>query len=115
MFDRALVRQGETIHMKHIVRMPVATGFAMTPAFKGKLRRSHRGSDPQFELPLTIDDNGTGETDWSVPKGGPMGDYDLTVETGDNTIWPGHSFRVAVYSLPTKRATNTGRTAEHTP
>src|SRR3546814_12836772 len=25
MFDRALVRQGETIHMKHTVRMPVAT------------------------------------------------------------------------------------------
>src|SRR3546814_10499055 len=63
MFDRALVRQGETIHMKHIVRMPVATGFAMTPAFKGTLRLSHRGSDTQFELPLTIDANGPGETD----------------------------------------------------
>src|SRR3546814_17193033 len=48
MFDRALVRQGETIHMKHIVRMPVATGFAMTPAFKGTLRLSHRGSDTQI-------------------------------------------------------------------
>src|SRR3546814_1156945 len=61
MFDRALVRQGETIHMKHIVRMPVATGFAMTPAFKGTLRLSHRGSDTQFELPLTIDANGRSE------------------------------------------------------
>src|SRR3546814_5868381 len=63
MFDRALVRQGETIHMKHIVRMPVASGFAMTPGFKGTLRLSHRGSDTQFELPLTIDANGPGETD----------------------------------------------------
>src|SRR3546814_13872343 len=94
--------------MKHIVRMPVATGFAMTPAFKGTLRLSHRGSDTQFELPLTIDANGTGETDWSVPKGAPMGDYDLTVDTGDKTIWTGQSFRVDEYRLPTMRATIAG-------
>ena len=28
-FDRALVRQGETIHMKHIVRQPIGAGFAI--------------------------------------------------------------------------------------
>src|SRR3546814_18336691 len=80
----------------------------MTPAFKGTLRLAHRGSDTQFELPLTIDANGTGETDWSVPKGAPMGDYDLTVDTGDKTIWTGQSFRVDEYRLPTMRATIAG-------
>src|SRR3546814_16141301 len=108
MFDRALVRQGETIHMKHIVRMPVATGFAMTPAFKGPLRLSHRGPDTQFELPLTIDANGTGETDWSAPKSAPMGAYDLPVDTADKTSWTGQSVRVAEYRLPMKRATIAG-------
>jgi uncharacterized protein YfaS (alpha-2-macroglobulin family) len=107
-FDRALVRQGETVHMKHIVRKPVATGFEKTPAFKGTLTLSHRGSDTQFELPLTIDANGTGESEWAVPKGAPMGDYDLTVDTGDRTIWTGQSFRVDEYRLPTMRATISG-------
>src|SRR5690606_15476633 len=54
-FDRALVRQGETIHMKHIVRKPMAAGFGMSPAFTGQLRLSHRGSDTKYDLPLTID------------------------------------------------------------
>ncbi|HVI98134.1 MAG TPA: MG2 domain-containing protein [Sphingomonas sp.] len=106
-FDRALVRQGETIHMKHIVRQPVAAGFTRSPAFKGTLTLSHRGSDTQFELPLSIDANGTGESAWAVPKGAPMGDYDLTVKTGDKTIWTGQSFRVDEYRLPTMRATIT--------
>ncbi|MEI9850209.1 MAG: MG2 domain-containing protein [Sphingomonas sp.] len=84
-FDRALVRQGETIHMKHIVRKPVAAGFAAGKAFTGKLRLSHRGSDTQFDLPLTIGANGSGETSWTAPQGAPMGDYDIQLlVTGKN-------------------------------
>src|SRR3546814_7022723 len=37
-----------------------------------------------------------------------MGDYDLTVDTGDKTIWTGQSFRVDEYRLPTMRATIAG-------
>src|SRR3546814_14697990 len=103
MFDRALVRQGETIHMKHIVRMPVATGFAMTPALKGTLRLSHRGSDTQFDLPLTIDANGTGETAWSVPKAAPMGAYDLTVAPGHISVRTGPRFRLDEDPITTMR------------
>ncbi|HVJ02178.1 MAG TPA: alpha-2-macroglobulin, partial [Sphingomonas sp.] len=68
-FDRALVRQGETIHMKHIVRQPIASGFATSPAFQGTLRLSHRGSDTRYDLPLTIDANGIGESEWTAPQG----------------------------------------------
>jgi hypothetical protein len=59
--------------MKHIVRKPIASGFGASPAFTGTLRLSHRGSDTQFELPLTIDANGVGQTDWTAPSGAPMG------------------------------------------
>lgn len=107
-FDRALVRQGETIHMKHIVRKPIATGFGNTPAFTGQLRLSHRGSDTQFDLPLTIDANGVGETSWTAPQGAPMGDYDLQVVTGDRTIWTDQSFKLDEYKLPTMRASVAG-------
>ncbi len=107
-FDRALVRQGETVHMKHISRQPVGSGFAIPPGFRGTLRLSHRGSDTQFELPLAIDANGIGETEWTAPAGAPMGDYDLQVMTGDRTIYTEQSFRVDEYKLPTMRASVSG-------
>ncbi|MEO8373643.1 MAG: MG2 domain-containing protein [Sphingomonas bacterium] len=107
-FDRALVRQGETIHMKHILRTSVGAGFGMAPAMTGTLRLSHRGSETQFDMPLAIDANGIGESTWTAPKGAPMGDYDLNVIVGDKTIYTGQSFKVDEYKLPTMRATVTG-------
>ncbi len=107
-FDRALVRQGETIHMKHIVRQPDGGGFSIPAGFTGTLKLTHRGSDTQFELPLTIDANGIGETSWTAPQGAPMGDYDLQIVRGTDTIETGQSFKIDEYKLPTMRATVTG-------
>lgn len=108
-FDRALVRQGETIHMKHIMRRPEGAGFSIAPSFTGTLRLSHRGSDTQFDLPLTIDGNGVGETEWTAPKAAPMGDYDIQLIGVDGTTtYTDQSFKVDEYKLPTMRATVTG-------
>ncbi|MES2449227.1 MAG: MG2 domain-containing protein [Pseudomonadota bacterium] len=107
-FDRALVRQGETINMKHILRTSIGAGFGMAPALEGVLRLSHRGSDTHFDLPLKIDANGIGESSWTAPQGAPMGDYDLQVIVGDKTIYTSQSFKIDVYKLPTMRATVTG-------
>ena len=107
-FDRALVRQGETVHMKHILRTSVASGFGFAPGVTGTLRLQHRGSDTQFDLPLTIDANGIGESEWTAPAGAPMGDYDLSVIADNRTIETGQSFKVDEYKLPTMRATVTG-------
>ncbi|OWK29887.1 alpha-2-macroglobulin family protein [Sphingomonas mucosissima] len=107
-FDRALVRQGETINMKHILRRPVGTGFALAPGVRGTLKLSHRGSDTQFDLPLAIDANGIGETSWTAPQGAPMGDYDLSIVAEGRTIETSQSFKLDEYRLPTMRATVTG-------
>uniref|UniRef100_UPI0035C954BD alpha-2-macroglobulin family protein n=1 Tax=uncultured Sphingomonas sp. TaxID=158754 RepID=UPI0035C954BD len=107
-FDRALVRQGETIHMKHILRTSVANGFGLAPGVTGTLRLQHRGSDTQFDLPLVIDANGIGENEWTAPKGAPMGDYDISVIAEGRRIETGQSFKVDEYKLPTMRATVTG-------
>ncbi|MCP3734144.1 MG2 domain-containing protein [Sphingomonas sp. RP10(2022)] len=107
-FDRALVRQGETIHMKHIVRRPNGSGFAIPAGFTGILRLSHRGSDTQFDVPLTIDARGQGETSWTAPQGAPMGDYDLRIVRGDEVTYTDQSFKVDEYKLPTMRASVTG-------
>ena len=84
----------------------------MAPAFTGTLRLSHRGSDTQFDLPLTIDGNGIGETNWTAPQGAPMGDYDVQVIVRhgeeERTIYTQQSFKVDEYKLPTMRASVTG-------
>ena len=107
-FDRALVRQGETVHMKHLWRQPGGTGFSIPAGFTGSLRLSHRGSDTQFALPLTIGRRGIGETSWAVPAAAPLGDYDLTVIKDGQPIATGQSVKVDEYRLPTMRATVTG-------
>ena len=107
-FDRTLVRQGETVNMKHILRHPVGSGFAFAQGLEGTLRLSHRGSDTQFDLPLKIGADGIGETAWTAPADAPMGDYDLSVEVGDTTISTRQSVRVDEFKLPTMRATVTG-------
>ena len=42
-FDRALVKAGESVSMKHILRRPVGVGFAFAATQAGTLRLSHRG------------------------------------------------------------------------
>lgn len=110
-FDRALVRQGEAVNMKHILRRPVAQGFTTPAGFSGTLRLTHRGSDTKFEMPVTIDGSGVGESVWNVPQGAPMGDYDLQfVKPGEEetTIFTSQSIKVDEYRLPTMKASVSG-------
>ena len=107
--DRALLRQGETIHMKHVVRQPVGRGFDIPGGFAGKLQLVHRGSDTIFDLPLAIGANGTGETAWTAPPAAPRGDYDLRVARPDGTfLYTEQSFKLDEYRLPTMRASVSG-------
>ena len=107
-FDRALLRAGETLNMKHILRAPTATGFRSGGAAASTLVLQHRGSETSFELPVTLGRDGIGVSSWTPPKGAPTGDYDLSFKTGDQTLSSGQSVRVDEYRLPTMRATVSG-------
>ena len=107
-FDRSLMRGGETVSMKHILRRPVSGGFAFANGLEGTLRLQHRGSDTQFDQPIKIGADGVAESSWTAPKGAPMGDYDLSVLVADRTIYTGQSVRVDEFRLPTMRATISG-------
>ena len=117
-FDRALARQGEAVHMKHLLRATTATGFRALGPFRGTLTLSHSGSGKEFTLPVTIDTGGDGETSWAVPKDAPLGDYSLQIKApagpggkptlGENgSISGNQSLRVDEYRLPTMHATIT--------
>lgn len=106
-FDRTLMRAGETVHMKHLLRRPITTGFAPMAA-KGTLTLRHRGSDTKYEIPFAAGRDGIALSDWTAPKGTPQGDYDLSLTIGKDEVSSNQSVRVDEYRLPTMRATVTG-------
>ena len=107
-FDRALVKVGESVHMKHVLRRPAGSGFALAKGFSGRLVLSHMGSGTEFSLPATLSASGSGETEWTVPQGAPLGDYGLRFEGGGQTLGSSQTLRVDEYRLPTMRATVSG-------
>lgn len=107
-FDRTLVREGETINMKHILRRPIGSGFGFAEALSGTLTLTHSGSGTTFDMPVAIGQDGIGESSWTVPKGAPQGDYSMKIATGDDTVYLDQTFRVDEFRLPTMKATITG-------
>jgi len=107
-FDRTLLRAGETVHMTHVYRQPVLTGFRSVGALSGVLQFRHRGSDVEFDVPVKIDAAGMGESNWTPPKGAPTGDYDLSLQIANESRSTGQSIRVDEYRLPTMRASVSG-------
>src|SRR3546814_10978578 len=88
-FDRALVKACETVHMKHILRRPVGLGFRTPEPLAGQLRLVHRGSDTEFEMPFRIAATGSVASPWVVPASAHMGAYAIvfvpTVKDGSDT------------------------------
>jgi len=107
-FDRTLLRAGETVHMTHVYRQPTLAGFRSGGSLKGVLQLKHRGSDMEFDVPVTLDRMGMGESSWTPPRGAPTGDYDLNLKVGDAVQYSGQSIRVDEYRLPTMRASVSG-------
>ncbi|HSV92266.1 MAG TPA: MG2 domain-containing protein, partial [Desulfobacterales bacterium] len=84
-FDRSLLRAGETLHMKHFVRRHTRAGFAAVEAagLPDTVSLQHVGSRRSFTLPLNWDAAGTAESAWPIPREAPLGEYDVTlVRTG---------------------------------
>jgi hypothetical protein len=107
--DRALLRAGDTLHMKHLLRRPALAGFAQVPA-AGRpdvLRISHLGSDDAWELPLAWSADGSALTDWQVPVGAKLGSYQLQLVPPGAESWQAETsgtFRVEEFRVPLARA-----------
>jgi hypothetical protein len=118
--DRSLLRAGETIHMKHVIRREVLAGFALNPAAQmpQDLLIQHIGSDHVYELPLQWDPaRGIATTDWSIPRDARLGEYQIYYRKGPRppkdagpyyeyrrNLYFAGSFRVEEYRVPLMRA-----------
>ncbi|MBI3553456.1 MAG: alpha-2-macroglobulin [Elusimicrobia bacterium] len=81
-FDRTLLRAGETVHMKHFIRRQTAAGFDLPPReeWPAKVVVEHLGDEQKYELPLTWSENGVAEGSWDIPKEAKLGAYSVSLE-----------------------------------
>jgi len=115
--DRTLLRAGETVHMKLIVRRKTGSGFDKPRnTLPSNVMIMHMGSEDKFELPVTWDDHGIATLDWVIPQDAKQGTYLVhmpgygrtTTEDGEDSESGSAvdigSFRVATFRVPSMKA-----------
>jgi hypothetical protein len=80
-FDRTLLRAGETLHMKHVLRRHTMKGFSLAPSAQepNTLSITHFGSFQTYDFPLKWDANGVAETEWAIPREAKLGTYGVSL------------------------------------
>jgi hypothetical protein len=111
-FDRTLLRAGESVHMKHFYRQHVRAGFRLVPwdALPSRIVIEHAGSDQKYEVAVKWDAKDSAESTWDVPKEAKTGTYRVIVEDslgtaeGSKRRRVSGSFRVEEFRIPLMRA-----------
>lgn len=102
--DRSLLRAGETLHMRHVVRqLSLRSLQAPRGARYKRLYVRHEGSGQEYELPVGIGSDGNGENRWTIPRAAKLGQYSIVLEINDSTRTLGN-FRVEEFRLPVLKA-----------
>lgn len=103
-FDRTLLRAGETVHMKHFLRRRVGAGLALVDAAGKESRPStgwliHQGSGDKTAFALAWDAAGQAHGEWTIPLEAKLGQYDAVI--GGQVAG---SLRVEQFRVPTMKA-----------
>jgi uncharacterized protein YfaS (alpha-2-macroglobulin family) len=122
-FDRTLLRAGETVSMKHYYRRHDMKGFSYVPVdnLPKKITIVHQGSDQKYEVPVVWDARNIAESTWKIPQGARKGTYvvqmtdtlDTRPGSRGNTRLAG-SFRVEEFRVPLMKAEILGPKAPQT-
>lgn len=106
--DRALLRAGERVSMKHFVRLESAAGLRLPAVSSAELVITHQGSGQAFRQPVTWRKTATGglsaSSEWNIPPAARLGVY--TVELAQDLGRQGTEvvetaqFRVEEFRLP---------------
>ncbi|HZV93371.1 MAG TPA: MG2 domain-containing protein, partial [Caldimonas sp.] len=82
-FDRTLFRAGETVSMKHFIRVETSRGLAQVAADRlpTRVKIVHEGSGQEFVFPLQWLAGGrSATTTWKIPPAAKLGVYDVSLE-----------------------------------
>lgn len=127
-FDKSLLRAGETVNMKHIIRKHTMSGFSIIneAELPKAILIQHRGSNQRYEFPLRWATKGIADTTWKIPPDAKLGYYEVVLlkkatdktkertavggyEEGDEEYfypdgWISGSFRVEEFRVPLMKA-----------
>lgn len=113
--DRMLIRAGETLHMKHVIRKRTMAGFGFVSnkELPDTLLIQHQGSGEHYEFPVKWDKYGTAESIWNIPKDVKLGQYEVVLakkgvnKEGKTYIaesYTSGNFRVEEFRIPLMKA-----------
>lgn len=107
-FDRTLLRPGQTVSMKHIARLRGSRGLAFPDAAQlpKRLSISHDGSGAEFPVDLVWDAQGVATSQWKIPEAAKRGRYALDLPGGGE-------FSVSDFRLPAYTGRIQGAAARH--
>jgi uncharacterized protein YfaS (alpha-2-macroglobulin family) len=105
-FDRTLLRVGETLSMKHVLRRQTAQGLAALPAaeWPTEVHLTHVGSGEEVVLPLPASTASPAQgrslaMQWAIPANAKLGLYEVSLHR-DSRQWGSGSFRVEAFKVP---------------
>lgn len=106
-FDRTLLRAGETVSMKHLIRTQTRNGFGLPADFPDTLVVTHVGSGQQFTQPIKWRNTATGgrsaENTFDIPSATKLGIYQVELHSGagdGQRSYGTGQFRVEEFRLP---------------
>ncbi|MBB5217220.1 alpha-2-macroglobulin family protein [Parapusillimonas granuli] len=106
-FDRSLFRAGETVSMKHYMRIQTRDGFALPPSSQpvpDRLVIEHQGSDQKHEQRVEWRATPSGGLSaisaFKLPPTAKLGVYTLRLTDKDGGWYGGGEFRVEEFKLP---------------
>lgn len=104
-FDRSLFRAGETVSMKHYLRVATRDGLGLpADARPDRLVIEHEGSSQRHEQPIEWQETPSGGlaalSEFEIPSSASLGSYSVRL-TDSNQAWYGSArFRVEEFRLP---------------
>ncbi len=106
-FDRTLLRAGETVSMKHFVRSETAAGLANleAKALPDRAIVVHEGSGEEIELPLAWNGTRSASSKWNIPAAAKLGSYRVLLQRSNDDErlqrrWDSGDFRVEEFRVP---------------
>ena len=82
-FDRTLLRAGETVSMKHLMREETLNGFAFPAHLPTRVTIRHLGSDQTYHLPLKWAGDYSADSTFPIPAAAKLGEYSVTLDDGN--------------------------------
>ncbi len=107
-FDRTLLRAGDTVSMKHFVRRETGSGLAALPPEERPVRMTivHQGSGQEVAQPLSWPGGRSASSSWQIPQAARLGVYDVKLERAagpdgvQHAPWYSGIFQVEEFRVP---------------